>query len=93
MARATHSWADKEAAYCQAWTRGQTSKDLWKYIPMKYRIGVVYCFADSDGYWIGLDHAVGGYVAYDGGSDCGVIHEYTITDLLAAIKTIRRTKE
>ncbi len=86
------AWTDKETTYSRKWELGQVSKDLWKYIPAKYRDAVIDCFADSDGYWVWLDHEIGGYVAYDGAEDCGIIHEYTIADLQAAIKTIRRLK-
>lgn len=81
---------NKEEAYAEAFRRGTYARDLWKYIPRNKLDGVTNAFSDSDGYWIWLDHEGGGYVAYDGGDDCGTIHEYTIADLRAAIKTIRK---
>lgn len=86
-------WFEKEAAYDELYRQGRQAKDIYKYIPEKFREGVTEAFSDSDGYWIWLDHEIGGWVAYDGGEDCGMIHEYTIADLKAAIKTIRRTKK
>ena len=82
--------AEKEYQYEAAYRAGRTAKNLWKYIPAKYREAVTNAFADSDGYWIWLDHEDGGWVAYDGGEDCGMIHEYTINDIKEAIKTIRK---
>lgn len=83
-------WADKENAYADLYRAGRESRNLWKYIPKKVHEGVNDAFSDSDGYWIFLDHEIGGWVAYDGGEDCGMIHEYTIADLREAIKTIRK---
>lgn len=83
-------WTNKEDTYCEMFRQGRISSDLWKYIPRRVLPGVADAFADSDGYWIFLDHESGGWVAYDGDEDCGLIHEYTISDLRAAIKTIRK---
>ncbi len=84
------SWADKEAIYENIYRSGRQAKDIWKYIPQKYHEGVTNAFSDSDGYWIWLNHEEGGWIAYDGGEECGIIHEYTIVDLMDAIKTIRK---
>lgn len=81
---------EKEEAYEELYRHGRQAKDIYKYIPDKFIKGVTNAFSDEDGYWIWLDHEDGGWVAYDGGSDCGMIHEYNITDLKKAIKTIRR---
>ena len=80
----------KEADYDSRYRSGKQATNLWKYIPEKVISGVTNAFSDSDGYWIWLDHEEGGWVAYDGGDDCGMIHEYTIGDLRKAIKTIRK---
>lgn len=79
----------KEETYADLYRAGRQATNLWKYIPQKTLSGVTNAFSDSDGYWIWLDE---NYVAYDGGPDCGIIHEYTITDLKAAIKSIRPSK-
>ena len=83
---------NKEDAYAQKWDAGTVAADLYKYIPRRIaEAGAIdNAFADSDGYWIWLNHEEGGWVAYDGGEDCGTIHEYTIEDLKKAIKTIRK---
>ncbi len=67
--------------------QGRYSKDIWKYIPQGIREGISYAGVDSDGYWIYLEPE---WTAYDGDSDCGVIHDYTIELLKDSIKTIRR---
>ena len=85
------SW-QKEAAYEAIYSAGRQATNIWKYIPEKLKEGVTDAFSDSDGYWIWLDHEEGGWVAYDGGEDCGMIHEYTIADLKQAIKTIRKNR-
>lgn len=63
---------------------------LWQCIPDKFIKAVedVYISPNEDDkkYWIYLKE---GWVAYDGGDDCGIILEDTIKDLKAAIKTIR----
>ena len=87
-----NEWEDKEDAYRDLYQTGRQAKNLWKYIPENKLKGVEYAFSDPDGYWIYLDHEEGGWVAYDGALDCGIIHEYTIADLKAAIKTIRKGK-
>lgn len=81
------TWEDKEAAYWHAYGSQRTARDIWKYIPDRIRSGVSAAFADSDGYWIYLEP---GWTAYDGAEDCGVIRTFTIADLRADIKTIRR---
>lgn len=77
-------WFNKEFSFEQ---RTRKSGNLWQYVPAKKSIGVNRAFTDSDGYWIELAE---GWTAYDGGEDCGIIHEYTISDLRDAIKTIRK---
>jgi len=86
------NWYDKEQRYYDAFDAGKVSKDIWKYIPKKYYPAVTNAFADSDGYWVWLDNENGGWRAYDGDEDCGMIHEYTIEDLKNAIKTIKKYK-
>ena len=83
-------WYEKEEAYCDRVRSRRISKDIWKYIPRRVMEGVTDAFVDDDGYWICLDYNEGGWVAYDGGEDCGIIHEYSIADLRDAIKTIRK---
>lgn len=78
---------EKEVAYEAVYAAGRQAKNIWHYIPTKLQEGVTNAFSDSDGYWIWLDSD---HVAYDGGEDCGIIHEYNIADLKAAIKTIRK---
>ena len=80
-------WFEKEYDYEQLYASGRQAKNIWKYIPASISFRVAEAFSDSDGYWIYLDSRS---TAYDGGEDCGVIHEYTIADLKDAIKTIRR---
>lgn len=83
---------DKEDRYIERYKNGQVCTNIWQYIPYKVMEGVTNAFADSDGYWIWLDYEEGGWVAYDGGEDCGIIHEFTMADLKEAIKTIRKVK-
>ena len=85
-------WYEKEQAYRALYRSGRQAKNLWTYIPDFVLPGVTNCFSDSDGYWIWLDFEEGGWSAYDHGSDCGVIHEYTIADLKQAIKTIAKVR-
>ena len=83
-------WFEKEAAFADRWLAGKIDTNewrIWKYIPARMQAFVDGVGIDSDGYWIWLDED---HVAYDGGEDCRTIHEYTIADLKAAIKTIRR---
>lgn len=80
-------WWEKEVAFQLAYERGTTAKDLWRYIPQRLMAAVDACFTDLDGYWVYL---APGWAAYDHDSDCGVIREYTIRDLLDAIKTIAK---
>ena len=80
-------WWEKENAYEQAFLRGRVSYDLWKYIPDKLSSAIHCTETSTDGYFIYLNY---GWRAYDGGEDCGIIHEYTIADLKDAIKTIRK---
>lgn len=86
------SMVAKEEAYYDAFRAGRTAKNIWKYVPAKLLScgAVTNAVADSDGYWVWLDFEEGGWRAYDHGSDCGVIHEYTIKDLREALKTIRQ---
>lgn len=77
---------NKEDMYADVYRAGRQAKNIWKYIPRSVS-GVTNAFSDSDGYWVWLDED---HVAYDGGEDCGIIHEYTIADLKEAIKTIRK---
>ena len=84
------TWAEKEERYSRQYAAGKVSTNLWKYIPYKYWNGIYSAYTDADGYWITLDST---HTAYDGGEDCGIIHEYTIADLKDAIKTIRRKEE
>lgn len=81
---------EKEEEYERRWASGRVPQDIWKYVPDKYADAVTDAFADSEGYWIWLGKD---YFAYDGGADCGSIHEYTVADLKEAIKTIRMIKE
>ena len=64
---------------------------IWHCIPKRLEDAVDFVDLRSNGeddpYWIFLKE---GWVSYDGGSDCGTIHERTVKDLKAAIKTIRR---
>lgn len=80
-------WWEKESAYEDQFRSGRQAKNLWKYIPQKLCEAVSEAYSDSDGYWIHLNE---GWIAYDGGNDCGIIHCYTINDLKADIKTIRK---
>ena len=75
----------KEVAFERASRAGNVSNGIWKYIPKKFYSAVSDCSVDSDGYWVYLNK---GWTAYDHDVDCGIIHEYTIADLKAAIKTI-----
>lgn len=84
MSKRATSWWEKEFRFEN---NSRPATNLWKYIPERLKSAVDECSTDSDGYWVYLEN---GYVAYDGGEDCWVIHEYTITDLKAAIKTIRK---
>lgn len=83
-------WWEKEQAYADAYNAGRQARDIWKYIPQKYREGIENAFSDSDGYWIWLDED---HEAYDGGADCHMVHEYRVADLVKAIRTIRRVGE
>lgn len=80
-------WWEKEESYARAYAEGRQARNLWRYIPRKILSGVEWATSDSDGYWIYLNK---GWTAYDGGDDCRIIHEYNVTDLRNAIKTIRR---
>lgn len=81
------SWWEKESAFETAFSRGTIAKTLWPYIPQHLNEAVTDCTVTSDGYWIYLEP---GWRAYDLGADCGIIHEYTIRELQAAIKTIQK---
>ena len=78
---------NKEDVYADVYRAGRQAKNVWRYIPIDKQEGVTNAFSDSDGYWVWLD---GDHVSYDGGEDCGMIHEYTVADLIAAARTIRR---
>ena len=78
---------DKADAFERRARSGTLPVDIWKYIPDKYQDGVDVANIETDGYWVWLEP---GWVAYDGGEDCTVIHEYTVKDLRAAVATIRR---
>lgn len=80
--------SEKVERYERAYHSGKVCKNLWQYIPQKVRSGVTNAFADSDGYWIWLDCEKGNWTAYDHTPDCGIIHEYTITDIKKAVRTI-----
>lgn len=81
-------WFEKEEAFEKRWCAGRINPDkIWKYIPASKQAFVTFASVDSDGYWVGLDED---HVAYDGGEDCRTIHEHTVSDLIEAIKTIRR---
>lgn len=82
-------YENKEDAYARMYEAGRQATDIWKYIPEKHMESVTDAFSDSDGYWIWLED---GFVAYDGAEDCRQIHEYNITDLKEAIKTIRKQR-
>lgn len=72
------TWEEKKEAYEKVYKSGRQAIDLYKYIPEKIIERVTNAFSDDEGYWIWLD--------------CGIIHEYNITDLKEAIKTIRKEK-
>lgn len=74
----------KEEAYEAIYRAGRQAKNLYRYIPERLRPAVIDALSDSDGYWIYLDAE---HAAYDG--EDRIIHEYSITDLKRAIKTIR----
>ena len=82
-------WFEKEDEYEKRWASGRVPDrwKLWNYIPKSKHAFIDDVHADSDGYWIWLDED---HVAYDGGEDCRIIHEYTLADLREAAKTIRR---
>ena len=84
----TKVWEDKATAYEENYRAGRTAKCIWTYIPAKYCDAIEYAWIDSDGYWVHLNSE---YRAYDNGEDCTYIHEYTITDIKEALKTIRRS--
>ena len=76
-------WHEKEARFGEH----APSRNIWRYIPKKLYEAVENAVVDLDGYWIYLNT---GWTAYDGGEDCGLIHDFTISDLKASIKTIRK---
>lgn len=80
-------WYEKEDQWERTLSAGRQVKDIWKYIPSRLIDAVNETEIDIDGYWVYL---ADGYVAYDGGEDCTTIHEYNVSDLKAAIKTIRK---
>ena len=77
------AWHEAEESFDY---RSRKSTDLWQYIPKKFHPAVADTLIDTDGYWIYLEE---GWSAYDHGSDCSIIHEYNISDLRVAIKTIK----
>ena len=80
------SW-EKEIRFERTYLSGLAATNICRYIPERLNESYDWATTDSDGYWIYLND---GYTAYDGGSDCGTIHEYSISDLKKAIKTIRK---
>ena len=81
------SWWEKEENYYRRWRAGSVVNDLWQYIPDKLSEAVTDAIVLSDGYWVYLGN---GWTAYDGAEDCGMIHVYTIADLKADLKTVRK---
>ena len=84
------NWWEKEEAFEKAYRSGRCAENLWAYIPKKKYDAVRVAYVDTDGYWAYLEQ---GYTAYDGGEDCGVIHDYNITDFKESIKTVRKRGE
>ena len=78
-------WARKEELFETRFANGTTSKDIWQYVPRNVYSTIDDADVDCDGYWLYL---ASGFRAYDLGADCTIIHEYTISDLKEAIKTI-----
>ncbi len=76
------NWFDKESSFE---SRTNRAGDIWRYIPKSKYESISDARIESDGYWIYLND---GFTAYDGGEDCGIIHEFTVADLREAIKTI-----
>jgi len=89
MAR-EREWWEKEEAYQQAYRQGKVCTWLWKYIPDRLAEAVAWVDTNLDGYWIYLNNEDEGWRAYDHAEDCGIIHEYNISDLKEAIKTIEK---
>lgn len=83
-------WYEKEERWEKNLRQGRIARDIWKYIPKKIEHAVDGVSVNSAGYWIYLKD---GFRAYDGAEDCGQIHEYLISDLKDAIKTIREYKK
>lgn len=81
------TWEDYSSIFERNFYNGNIATDLWKYIPRKYHNAISFIDINPDGYWIYLNK---GYVSYDGASDCGTIHEYTIDGIKKAVKMIRR---
>ena len=80
-------WYEREERWECTRSAGRQVKNIWKYIPHRLVDAVNEAEVDLDGYWVYLADE---YVAYDGGEDCKVIHEYNVSDLKDAIKTIRK---
>ena len=78
---------EKEMTYDGRMRSGRIAKSLYRYIPNRLLVAVNDTAIDPDGYWIYLNE---GWTSYDGGEDCGIIHEFTVADLKNAIKTIRK---
>lgn len=76
------SVVEERNRYGKRYRKGAVSNDVWQYIPQKVSGSVSKAFADADGYWIYFVDCEG----------CGTIHEYTVTGLKDAIKTIRKGK-
>lgn len=89
MRKKATAWHEKEAYFDTRFRNGTYCKHPANYIPKPlFEAGAIaQCSVDSDGYWIWLE---AGWTSRDGGSDCGVIHNYLITDMVEDIKTIRR---
>ena len=81
------SWEDKAGDFERSYYAGRCARNLWAYIPERFADAVDETAIDADGYWIYLKE---GYTSQDGGEDCRTIHDYTISGLKAAIKTIRK---
>lgn len=83
-------WEEKQEQFEKLWRSNRHAKNLYRYIPRRLAGAICWAEVDEDGYWIYLNNEDGHFRAYDGAEDCGTIHEYTIADLIAAIKTIRQ---
>ena len=84
------TWEERGFLFEKKFHEGKCSKDIDRYIPSKAWDAIDGTEADDTGYWIFL---ASGYRAYDHFEDCRVIHEYTISELKEAIKTIEYRDE